>query len=98
MCYVVLKCIECSATVMWLWWSCNAYILQSLCDIYAKNGMEMLIIYNMADRSGDGLVMTKSVRICTYFTSLTQNNDGLNAMCYLIVHIYCPCVKNKCSY
>ena len=59
MCCAVLKYIECSATVMWLWWSCNACILQSLCDICTKNGIEILIIYNMVEHGGDGLVMTK---------------------------------------
>ena len=50
--------------------------LQSLCDIYAKNGIELLKICNMVECGGDGLVMTKFVRICTYFTSLMQNNGG----------------------
>ena len=75
---------------MLLWWSCNAYFLQSLCDIYAKNGIEMLIIYNMADRGGDGLVMTQ---MRNFLLVLMQNNGGLSAMCYLMVHIYCPCEK-----
>ena len=58
---------------MLLWWSCKAYFSQSLYDIYAKNGIEILIIYNMADRCGDGLVMTKTVQICTYFLVLMRN-------------------------
>ena len=65
---------------MLLWWSCNAYFLQSLCDIYAKNGIEMLIIYNMVECGGDGLVMTQSVRICTYFTSFNAKCGSLNAV------------------
>ena len=65
MCCVVLKYIECSATVMWMWWSCNAYVLQSLCE---KNGIENIKIYNMVERGGDGLVMTKLVKIVCYNT------------------------------
>ena len=51
---------------MWMWWSCNAYVLQSLCDKVQKNGIENIKIYNMVERSGDGLVMTKSVKIVSY--------------------------------
>ena len=54
--------------------------LHSLYDIYAKNGIEILIIYNMVERGGDGLVMTQSVQICTYFTSFNAKCDGLNTV------------------
>ena len=56
---MVLEYIECSATVLWMWWSCNAYVLQSLCSIYAKNGIENITIYGMVKCGGGGLVMTK---------------------------------------
>ena len=96
MCCAVLKYMKCSATVMWLWWSCKAYILHSLCDIYAKNGIELLKIYNMVEHGGDGLVMTQSVRICTYFTSFDAKCDSL-MLYYLIVRVNCPYIKYKCS-
>ena len=44
---------------MWLWWSCDAYILQSLCDIYAKNGIANIKLYNVVMCGSDGPVMTK---------------------------------------
>ena len=51
-----------------------------LCDIYVKNGVELLKIYNMVERGGDGLVMTQSVQICTYFTSFNAKCGSLNAV------------------
>ena len=80
MCCAVLKCIKCSATVRWLWWSCKAYILQSLCDKRVTNGIANIKLYNMVMCSGDGLVMTQSVRICTYLLVLMQKCDGLNVV------------------
>ena len=32
---------------------------------------------------GDGLVITKNVRICNYFTCSNAKCDNLNDMCYL---------------
>ena len=51
---------------MWLWWSCNACVLQSCAVNMQINGIEILIIYNMVECGGDGLVMTKSVKIVCY--------------------------------
>ena len=43
----------------------------------------------MVERGGDGLVMNK----CANYLCLTRDNDGLSAMCYLIVCMQCPCIK-----
>ena len=72
---------------MWLWWSCKAYILQSLCDKRVTNGIANIKLYNVVMCGGDGLVMTQ---MRNFLLVLMRNNGGLNAMCYLIVHIYCP--------
>ena len=81
--YVVSKYIKCSATVMLLWWSCNAYILHSLSDIYAKNGIANIELYNMVMCGGDGPVMTKNAKLLLV---LTRN-------IILTVHRHCPCAK-----
>ena len=90
---MVLEYIECSATVMWLWWSCNAYFSQSLYDIYAKNGIASIKLYNMVMCGGDGPVMTK---MRNFLLVLTRNNGSL-MLYYLIVRVNCPYIKYKCS-
>ena len=57
---------------MWLWWSCKAYILQSLYDKCVTNGIVNIKLYNMVMIGGDGLVMTKSLRIVIILLVLTQ--------------------------
>ena len=43
------------------------HMFYNLCAIKVrKNGIEILIIYNIVERGGDGLVMTKSVKIVCY--------------------------------
>ena len=56
MCCMVLKCMKCTVSVMWMWWSCNEYVY-NICSIMgAKNGMEINKIYfTMCS----GLVMNK---------------------------------------
>ena len=46
------------------------HMFYNLCSIIdAKNGIENVEIYNMVKCGGGGLVMTKNVQICEYFTS-----------------------------
>ena len=37
---MVLEYIECTVTVMWMWWSCNACFYNVLCSNSAKIGNE----------------------------------------------------------
>ena len=53
-----------------------------LCDKVTQMVLRNIKLYNMADRGGDGLVMTQNCANCDYFTSLMRKNDSLNAMCY----------------
>ena len=61
-----------------------------------QNGIANIKLYNMVMCGGDGLVMTKSVQICTYLLVLMQKCDGLiavllNSLCELSY------IKYKCS-
>ena len=87
-----MKYIECSATVMLLWWSCNACVLQSLCDKHANNGIELLKIYNMVERGSDGLVITKLVKLFI----IMRNIDDLLYIYHLMVHYILSVCENKC--
>ena len=58
-----------------------------------QNGIGIIRFYNNVTYGGDGLVMTKSVRICTYLLVLTRNVMVLNlnssyeiVMCGINVH------------
>ena len=73
MCCMVLKCIECTVGAMWMWWSCNACILQYLCCNSAKNGNENIKIYYTLTCSGGGLVMTK---MCEFMIILMRKCDS----------------------
>ena len=42
MCYVVLKYMKCSVSVMWMWWSCNEYVLQYLFDYQRKLVLKLI--------------------------------------------------------
>ena len=59
---MVLEYIKCSASAMWMWWSCNEYVYNICSIISAKNGFEINKIYSTVKCSGDGLVMTKYVK------------------------------------
>ena len=65
---------------MLLWWSCKAYFLHSLYDIYAKNGIANIELYNMVMCGGDGPVMTK---MRNFLLVLTRNNGSL--MLYYLI-------------
>ena len=41
-CCVVLKYVKCSARVMWMWWSCNEYFLQYLCDLQQNMVLKLI--------------------------------------------------------
>ena len=46
MCCMVLEYIECTVTVMWMWWSCDECVLQYFCSKSAKNGNKNIKIYS----------------------------------------------------
>ena len=57
MCCMVLEYMKCSASAMWMWWSCNEYVYNICSIIGAKNGIEINKIYCYNVHSGGGLVM-----------------------------------------
>ena len=51
--------MKCSASAMWMWWSCNEYVYNICLIISVKNGNGINKIYCAVKRGGNGLVMTK---------------------------------------
>ena len=46
MCCVVLKCMKCTVSVMWMWWSCNEYVY-NICSIMSAEMAWKLIKYTV---------------------------------------------------
>ena len=38
---MVLKCMKCSVSAMWMWWSCNVNVFTIFVQLLVKNGIEM---------------------------------------------------------
>ena len=88
MCCVVLECIECSASAMWIWWSCNEYVLQYLFDYRCKNGNEINKIYCTVKHGSNGLVMKQKCAKIQVFNSKKGKLNGImlfNSSCILSV-------------
>ena len=56
------------------------HIFYILCVIFTRKMVLQTLNYTICEIGVDGLVMTKTVRICTYFTSFDAKCDGLNAV------------------
>ena len=55
--------MKCSASAMWMWWSCNEYVYNICLIISAKNGNENNKICYTVKCGGNGLVMSKICKI-----------------------------------
>ena len=76
---MVLEYMKCSASAMWMWWSCDEYVYNICSIISAKNGNRNIKIYCTLKCSGDGLVMIKICKVLHF----NMKNDKLNGISYL---------------
>ena len=51
--------MKCSASVIWMWWSCNEYFLHICVFCSNKNGTEINKVYLYNKCSSGGLGITK---------------------------------------